>query len=163
MKNILFKRKKAHYSSIILLIRKKPNKEKIVKKVNIINTQNARSNTGLIWKIREVDLVAEIITGVTVGNNKMGIKISLILVLKVIADIKDPTDMIEHVPSKIIKIKLTNENTTWILKKIKNGIKNKSSAMIVKIMIEIILLKKTVPRSIGAASQLQIASWFFSK
>ena len=93
----------------------------------------------------------------------MGIRISLILVLKVIADIKDPTDMIEHVPSKIIKIKLINENTTWILKKIKNGIKNKSSAMMVKIMIEIILLKKTKPRSIGAASQLQIASWFFSK
>ena len=93
----------------------------------------------------------------------MGIRISLMLVLKVIADIKDPTDIIEHVPSKIIKIKLTSENTTWILKKIKNGIKNKSSAMIVKIMIEIILLKKTKPRSIGAASQLQIASWFFSK
>ena len=93
----------------------------------------------------------------------MGIRISLMLVLKVIADIKDPTDMIEHVPSKIIKIKLTNENTTWILKKIKNGIKNKSSAMIVKIITEIILLKNTNPLSTGDASQLQVASWFFTK
>ena len=56
--------------------------------------------------------MAEIITGVTVGNNKMGIRISLMLVLNVIADIKDPTDIIEHVPSNITKIKLTNENTT---------------------------------------------------
>ena len=57
-------------------------------------------------------MVAEIITGVTVGNNKMGIRTSLILVLKVIADIKEPTDMIEHVPSRMIKIKLASENTT---------------------------------------------------
>ena len=111
MKDILFKRKEVHYSSITLLIRKQPKSEKIVKKVNIINTQNTKSNTGFIWKIREVDLVAEIITGVTVGNNKMGIKISLILVFRVIADIKDPTDIIEHVPSKIIKIKLSIEKT----------------------------------------------------
>ena len=43
------------------------------------------------------------------GNNKIGIRISLILVLKVIADIKAPTDIIEHVPRKITKIKLSNE------------------------------------------------------
>ena len=79
---------------------------------------------GLFFRISSVDLVAEIIIGVQEGNNRIGIKASLILVWSVIVDIKHPIEITAKVPVSKIIIKFIKEKFVGIFIKIKKGIKN---------------------------------------
>jgi hypothetical protein len=76
-------------------------------------------------------------TGDALGKSKIGINTSRNRACNVIPEIKHPTDTIAPVPKNNINAKLINEKFDGRFKKIKKGIINNNSDIMIKMNAEI--------------------------